>query len=83
MLSKIPEADRAVVVSEVLQSLPPAMTSQYPKTHELVTSLIRKELEVLRGRVQQNKPTDGPKEREAEIGPGERKEPKAGKVRKQ
>ena len=77
ILPTIDKTDRFMVVSEILRSLPPAMTSSCPYTYELVAGLLRKELEEARG----NKPENRPEEREAEVGSEQREGPKVRKVR--
>jgi hypothetical protein len=80
ILPTVSDKDKAMVVSEILRSLPPAMTSSCPYTYELVTGLLRKELEEARGR-QPTEPKDPTPEVKAEVGPGEREGPKVRKVR--
>jgi hypothetical protein len=75
ILQTLEDTDRIMVVREVLQGLPPAMTSQCPHTHELVVGFLRKELEETRGRrLPQDKPQDRPEELKAEVGTRQRKE---------
>jgi hypothetical protein len=73
ILQTLEDADRIMVVREVLQGLPPAMTSQCPHTHELVVGFLRKELEETRGR-QPTETKDPTPEVKAEVGTRQRKE---------
>lgn len=73
--SRFSANDKAMVCSEVLRSLPPAMVCTHaPETRELVGQLIKKELENYRGTTT-GKPTPEQtptKEVETKVRPGKR-----------
>jgi hypothetical protein len=78
ILPTLEDADRIVVVREVLQGLPPAMTSQCPQTHELVVGFLRKELEETRGRQPTTETKNPTQEVETKVGTRQRKEKNRG-----
>lgn len=74
ILPTLEDADRIMVVREVLQGLPPAMTSQCPHTHEMVVGFLRKELEETRGRQPTTETKNPAQEVETKVGTRQRKE---------